>query len=518
MVTGTAWEVAAATPDPELPMLTVADLGILREVAEEADRVTATITPTYSGCPALREITADLRHRLVAAGYPVVEIRTRLAPPWTSDWITAEGRRKLAEAGLAPPRGDRTPRGAGAAYLDDPAARGLSALRLAPDGAHRRVQRYGLQGALPVRGLPGAVRVRQGARVSAATEFHRLSIDRVDELTSDAAAVTFAVPDSLRDRFAFAPGQSVTVRRKVDGREERRSYSICAPAGRPPRIGVREVAGGLVSGWLVHQVRAGDVVEVQAPSGSFTPDLGVGGEHVLIAAGSGITPVLSIASSLLESRDDTRVTLLYGNRRSDTVMFADELAELKDVYTDRVRLMHVLSREPQEVELFTGRLDAAKLRELLPVTVTVGSVDHWWICGPFEMTSGAIEVLGELGVPRARVHRELFYVEDVPPAEVHHEDAPAGAGAEATVILDGRASAVTVPPGTAVLDAAQRVRPDLPFACKGGVCGTCRALLRDGEVRMRRNYALEPEELAAGYVLTCQSLPVSETLTVDYDA
>jgi ring-1,2-phenylacetyl-CoA epoxidase subunit PaaE len=354
--------------------------------------------------------------------------------------------------------------------------------------------------------------------VSAVAEFHKLPVARVDDLTSDSAAVTFAVPDSLRDRFAFAPGQSLTVRREVDGREERRSYSICAPAGQAPRIGVREVPGGLVSGWLVHEVRAGDVVEVQAPSGSFTPDLGQGGEHVLIAAGSGITPVLSIAASLLAARADTQVTLLYGNRRSDTVMFADDVADLKDRHPARLRLVHVLSREPQEVELFTGRLDAVKLRELLPVMVTVASVDHWWLCGPFEMVSAAIEVLRELGVPRARIYRELFYVEDVPPAEVHHADAPAGAGAQATVLLDGRASSVTVPPGTAVLDAAQRVRPDLPFACKGGVCGTCRALLRDGEVVMRRNYALEPEELAAGYVLTCQSLPVSETLTVDYDA
>ncbi len=356
--------------------------------------------------------------------------------------------------------------------------------------------------------------------MSAATEFHKLRVARVEDLAGDAAAVTFDVPDELRDRFAFAPGQSVTVRRPAH-QDERRSYSICAPAGQPPRIGVRAVAGGLVSGWLVREVRAGDVVEVQAPSGSFTPDLSEGGEHVLIAAGSGITPVLSIAASLLAARDDTRVTLLYGNRRSDTVMFADEVADLKDRYPARMRLVHVLSREPQEVELLTGRLDAAKLRELLPATVAAGAVravDHWWICGPFPMVNDAIEVLTEFGVPRERIHRELFYVEDVPPAEVHHVDPPAGPGAEATIVLDGRASTVTVPPGTAVLDAAQRVRSDLPFACKGGVCGTCRALLRDGEVKMRRNYALEPEELAAGYVLTCQSLPVSETLTVDYDA
>ena len=344
--------------------------------------------------------------------------------------------------------------------------------------------------------------------------FHPLTVARVDPLTGDSAAVTFDVPPRLADRFAFAPGQSVTIRRGG----ERRSYSICAAAGRPPRIGVREVAGGAVSGWLVHEVRPGDVIDVQAPSGSFTPDLETPGHHVLIAAGSGITPVLSIAGSVLAAQGKSAVTLLYGNRRNDSVMFADEIADLKDAYPERICLVHVLSREPQEVELFNGRLDAAKLRSLLPVTVDVAAVDHWWLCGPFGLVEGAIDLLTELGVPRRRIHRELFYVEDTAPAPAAHAEAPAGPGAEVTVLLDGRSSTVTVPHGTPVLDGAQRVRPDLPFACKGGVCGTCRARLVDGEVTMRRNYALEQEELDAGYVLTCQSLPVSDQITVDYDA
>jgi ring-1,2-phenylacetyl-CoA epoxidase subunit PaaE len=346
------------------------------------------------------------------------------------------------------------------------------------------------------------------------TEFHPLTVARVDPLTGDSAAVTFDVPPELAGRFAFAPGQSLTVRRGG----ERRSYSICAVKGRAPRIGVREVAGGAVSGWLVRQVRAGDVVDVQAPSGSFTPDLEVPGQHVLIAAGSGITPVLSIAGSLLAAQPDSAVTLLYGNRRSDSVMFADEIADLKDAYPDRICLVHVLSREPQEVELFNGRLDAAKLRALLPVTVDVAAVDHWWLCGPFGLVEDAIGLLAELGVPRGRVHRELFYVEDAPPPPAGHADTPAGPGAEVTVLLDGRRSTTTVPAGIPVLDGAQRVRPDLPFACKGGVCGTCRARLVEGEVTMRRNYALEQEELDAGYILTCQSLPASPSVIVDYDA
>jgi len=346
------------------------------------------------------------------------------------------------------------------------------------------------------------------------TEFHPLTVARVDPLTDDSAAVTFDVPPALAGRFAFAPGQSLTVRRG----DERRSYSICAVKGRAPRIGVREVAGGAVSGWLVRQVRAGDVVEVQEPSGSFVPDLGAPGQHVLIAAGSGITPVLSIAGSLLAAQDSSSVTVLYGNRRSDSVMFADELADLKDTYPGRICLVHVLSREPREVELFNGRLDAAKLRALLPVTVDVAAVDHWWLCGPFGMVEDAIGLLTELGVPRRRIHRELFYVEDEPPPPAGHAEAPAGPGAEVTVLLDGRRSTITVPAGTPVLDGAQRARPDLPFACKGGVCGTCRARLVEGEVTMRRNYALEQEELDAGYILTCQSLPASPSVIVDYDA
>ena len=346
------------------------------------------------------------------------------------------------------------------------------------------------------------------------TDFHRLTVARIDPLTDDSAAVTFRVPPELHDAFAFAPGQSLTLKRG----EDRRSYSICAPVGRAPRIGVREVPGGAVSSWLVRDVRAGDEIDVQVPSGSFSPDLTVAGQHVLIAAGSGITPMMSIAASVLAAHAESTVTLFYGNRRSDSVMFADEVADLKDAYPARMQLVHVLSREPQEVDLFNGRLDGSKLRELLAVTVDVDSVDHWWLCGPFGMVTDALDVLGDLGVSRERVHRELFYVEPEPPAEVHHTDAPPGPGAEVVVILDGRSSTVTVAADTPILDAAQRVRPDLPFACKGGVCGTCRARVTSGEVRMRRNYALEQDEVDAGYVLTCQSLPTSEQVTVDYDA
>jgi ring-1,2-phenylacetyl-CoA epoxidase subunit PaaE len=347
--------------------------------------------------------------------------------------------------------------------------------------------------------------------------FHELTVASVDRLCADAVAVTFEVPAELTADYTFAPGQSVTLRRAVDGQDERRSYSICAPAGQPPRIGVREVPGGALSGWLVNQVRPGDRVEVQPPSGAFTPDLSVPGRHALIAAGSGITPVLSITASALAD-EQSEATLVYGNRRADTVMFTDEIADLKDAHPVRLQLVHVLSREPQEVELFSGRLDAARLRRLLPALCDVASVDHWWLCGPYGMITDAAAVLAELGVPAERVHRELFYVEDIPPEPEQHAEPSLIEGCEATIILDGRQTTAMIPAGTPVLDGAQRARPDLPFACKGGVCGTCRARLVSGEVRMRRNFALEQAELDAGFVLTCQSLPVSAELTVDYDA
>jgi len=349
-------------------------------------------------------------------------------------------------------------------------------------------------------------------------QFHTLTVAAVSRLCADAVAVTFDVPAGLADAYAFRAGQSLTLRRSDGGREQRRSYSICAPEGARPRIGVREVPDGLFSRWLVRQVRPGDEISVGTPAGRFTPGTATAGHHVLIAAGSGITPVLSIAATVLRDPAAT-AAVLFGNRHAGTVMFADDLADLKDRYPARLELIHVLSREPREAELLSGRLDAAKLTDLLPRLIGTAPADHWWLCGPFEMVASASELLRGQGVAAARIHRELFYVEDVPPPPARHaEPVPAGATSEATITLDGRSSTVSLARDTTVLEGAQRVRPELPFACKGGVCGTCRARVTSGEVHMRRNFALEEPEVAAGFVLTCQSLPVSDSLTVDYDA
>lgn len=347
--------------------------------------------------------------------------------------------------------------------------------------------------------------------------FHSLTVAGVERLTADSAAVTFAVPAHLRDAYAFRPGQSLTLRRHIDGTEHRRSYSICAPSGAAPRVGVREVPGGLFSSWLVRDLAVGDAVEVQTPAGTFQADPAVSGRHLCIAAGSGITPVLSIAASALVN-PRSQVTLLYGNRKTDTVMFAEELADLKNRYPDRLELVHVLSREPRDVELFSGRLDAGRLRRLLTLLVPLRSIDHVWLCGPFGLITDARAVLDELGFPRDRVHFELFFV-DEPPPEVHHAAAVIdGRTSDVTIVLDGRTSTAAMPQDRSILDGAAAIRSDLPFACKGGVCGTCRARVTSGEVDMRRNYALSDDEVERGFVLTCQSRPVSAAVTVDFDA
>lgn len=354
--------------------------------------------------------------------------------------------------------------------------------------------------------------------LSSRTAFHPLEVAEVESLTDDAVAVTFAVPDDLAAEFAFVPGQSLTLRRTLDGVEHRRQYSISAPAGGRPRVGVREIPDGLFSRWLVRDVRRGDRIDVQVPGGRFCPDPALleGGRHLCIAAGSGITPMLSVASSALTSGG--QVTLLYGNRTSDSVMFAEDLADLKNVHGPQLQLVHVLSREPRDTELFSGRLDADRLRRLLTVVAPGDSFDHVWLCGPHQMIDDARAVLAELGVTEDRIHFELFYVDAPPPDLVRQEAVVEGDTSEVTVVLDGRTTTTSMSRAQSILDGAAATRNDLPFACKGGVCGTCRALVTHGETDMRRNYALGDDEVERGFVLTCQTFPVGDDVTVDFDA
>ena len=357
--------------------------------------------------------------------------------------------------------------------------------------------------------------------------FHPLTVASVERLTEDAVAVTFAVPEELVDEFAFDPGQHVTLRSTIRGDEVRQSYSICQsrhadPAGVSLRVAAARVPEGRMSNWLNDGVSPGDVVDVMTPQGSFTCPTRPDGirHHVAIAAGSGITPVLSLLTTALEEEPGSRATLLFGNRRTSSIMFLEELEDLKNRFPGRFHLVNVLSREAQDVELFHGRLDAERLTEIFGSLLPVGSVDEWYLCGPFGMVTGAEALLTERGVDPRHIHHEIFHVDDgTRPKRTVVVDAGAPPEATVTVNLDGRTTVIPMPSRQeSILDATLRARPDAPYSCTGGVCGTCRARLVSGEVRMDRNYALEPEEVAAGIVLACQSHPVTDAVSLDYDA
>jgi ring-1,2-phenylacetyl-CoA epoxidase subunit PaaE len=352
--------------------------------------------------------------------------------------------------------------------------------------------------------------------------FHPLSVQAIEPLTDDAVAITFEVPDELKDEFDFTAGQHLNIRTAGAGDDTRRSYSICSPAGSGVlRIAVKVIPGGHFSAYAATGMKVGDVVDVMTPLGRFNTPLDPANakHYAFVAAGSGITPVLSLIATTLAVEPHSRVTLLYGNRTAGSVMFADELADLKDSYAERLHLVHVLSRESTEVELFNGRIDADRLGRILDTILPADSVDEWFLCGPYAMVVGAQEVLTGRGVERRHIHAELFHVGDIPPPPAEQAPPVDEDAAEVTVVLDGRRSTFGLKEhDKPVLDATLAVRSDAPFACKGGVCGTCRAKLLEGTVRMDTNWALEPDEVRAGYVLTCQSHPTSPTVTLDYDA
>jgi ring-1,2-phenylacetyl-CoA epoxidase subunit PaaE len=352
--------------------------------------------------------------------------------------------------------------------------------------------------------------------------FHPLTVASIEPVTDDSVAITFEVPEDLREDYAFSHGQHLTVRTELAGDDVRRNYSICSPAGSGVlRVAVKRLPGGAFSEHALDVLRPGDVLDVMTPSGRFFTELDPAHRkhYVCVAAGSGITPVLSIVASVLAAEPRSSMTLLYGNRTHSSVMFLEELEDLKDTYPERFQLLHVLSREPQEVELFSGRLDADRMGRILDGLLPPDTVDEWFLCGPFEMVSDLRKLLVKEGVPKKQIHAEVFHVESGPPVRRAPVETAEGEGAKVTITLDGRRSTFSLPAdGPAVLDAALRVRADAPFACKGGVCGTCRAKVLEGTVEMDTNWALEPDEVEKGYVLTCQSHPTSDTVVLDYDA
>ena len=347
--------------------------------------------------------------------------------------------------------------------------------------------------------------------------FHPLRVADVREETDDTVSIAFAVPPDLHAAYDFAPGQHLTLRTTFDGEELRRSYSICSsPDDRELRVAVKHVPGGRFSGWVRAALRPGDVVDVLTPSGRFTIPLDPeqAKSYLAVAAGSGITPVISILKAVLTREPKSEFTLIYGNRRVSSIIFRDELDDLKNRFLDRLQVCHVLSREHQDVPLLSGRLDAGKLRQFGRTLVDLDTVDEVLLCGPEPLTAELRDTLIDLGVDPRHIHLELF---GTPVTTSRVEPVDDGGAHEVTIVLNGVKTDLAVSSTASVLDAALQAGLDLPFSCKGGVCATCRARVCEGTVEMAANYALEPWEVEAGFVLTCQSRPTSERVVVDYD-
>jgi ring-1,2-phenylacetyl-CoA epoxidase subunit PaaE len=354
------------------------------------------------------------------------------------------------------------------------------------------------------------------------SKFHRLAVARVERDTRDASVITFAIPEALRGTFRHAPGQHLTLRTDIDGEGVRRSYSICsaAPDG-PLRIAVKRNPRGLFSNWANDALKAGDAIDVMPPLGHFgiPLDAARAGHYVAFAAGSGITPVLSIVATTLAAEPKSEFTLFYGNRASASVMFREDLAALKDTHLERFSLFHVLSREAQDIELLHGRIDRDKAAALLTHWVDLDRVDAVFVCGPDGMMQGVAEALRVRGVPEAKIRIERFAT-SIPKHEHRPQrlPEPGHTDCEVTVVLDGTTRTFTLEKGReSILEAGLKAGVELPYSCKGGVCSTCRAKLVSGESDMDVNFALEDYEVARGYVLTCQSYPVSDKVCVDYD-
>ena len=357
----------------------------------------------------------------------------------------------------------------------------------------------------------------------AAIRFYDLAVKEVRSETADCVSVALDVPPALRDTFHFTPGQYLTFRKIINGVELRRSYSICAsPAQNELRVAIKKVREGKFSTWANDDLKKGEVLEVMPPMGKFSAK-GLGKNYLTFASGSGITPILSIMRHLLESEAGCSFTLVYGNRNRNTIIFREEIEGLKNKYMQRLSVYHVLSREVMDVPLFNGRIDAVKCAQFCNTLIDIRTVDEAFLCGPEEMILSVRDKLMNLGMPQPAVHLELFSSPDQPKvqhqkwAEEHAEET--GPVSKVSVRLDGVTFELDLAyNGDNILDAALKHGADLPYACKGGVCSTCRAKVTEGAVEMEVNYALEPDEVAKGYVLTCQSHPKTDRVVVDFDA
>ncbi len=351
--------------------------------------------------------------------------------------------------------------------------------------------------------------------------FHRLTVADVRRESADAVSIAFLVPKHLSSAYTFTPGQYLTLRATINGAEARRSYSICSgPDDGELRVAVKCVEGGLFSPWVMAKLSVGDEIDVMTPTGRFglAGFPGDGRIHVAFAAGSGITPVLSILRGVLAREPASRFFLIYGNRSTGDILFRSNLEDLKDRFLERLSVFHVLSREEQDISVLNGRLDGVKARILLSTLVPAESIDHAFVCGPDSMSEEITDTLKSLGFPDHRIHVERFVSalggRPRPASKAASAAAPAHT---AVIIIDGKRREISVADGEAILDAALHAGMDLPFACRGGMCCSCRARLLEGTAQMEVNYSLETWEQEAGFVLTCQARPTSKHVVVDFD-
>lgn len=352
-----------------------------------------------------------------------------------------------------------------------------------------------------------------------AIEFHRLKVADVRRETPEAVSIAFAVPRELNEAYRFNPGQHLTLRTTVNGAEVRRSYSICvSPDDGELRVAVKKVDGGLFSTLANEAIRQGDEIDVMTPQGRFgvALDPQAARTYVAIVAGSGITPVMSILRTALTHEPKSRVVLIYGNRTSQSIIFREALEDVKDRFMGRFTVHHVLSRERQEIALLDGRIDGGKLDTLLH-TLPQGGIDHAFLCGPGGLIEDGKAALTRFGVPAERIHVEYFSADGSPVATRAAYRAADAQEANVDILLNGTHHSIPVRGGETIIDAGLRAGLEMPYSCRGGMCCTCRAKVTEGEVRMDTNYSLEPWELEAGYVLTCQSHPVTPKVTLDYD-
>lgn len=361
-----------------------------------------------------------------------------------------------------------------------------------------------------------------------ATQFHPLKVKRITPEAGDSVAITFAIPPEKKEAFAFEPGQFLTLRAQLNGQDVRRNYSISCPRSRLTgrnelEVGIRPVEEGLFSNWAVKNIKPGDTIEVMPPDGRFTVKKQRAIHRVGFASGSGITPILSIAATTLEEQPESKFTLIYGNRRMSSVMFNEALQDLKDRFAGRFTMIHTLSRQAQEVDLQEGRIDGDKVRQVIKAMLPAASMDEVFICGPEAMIDATEKALIEAGVPESRVYSERFTTsrEQAVKVQADTDSAPVRVAAKKdialTVIVDGHEHEIRISKDEKLLDAAMNAGLDVPFSCKAGVCCTCRGKILEGSATMHKNYTLEKDEVAKGYVLTCQATATSPKVILTFD-